>query len=157
MSSIAKIALFTVIVPGAVVALIPYMMVQIAGVRSALTYLGLVPITLGIGLYGWCVWSFWAFGKGTPAPIDPPKKLVVQGPYKIVRNPMYVAVFLILFGEVVLFDSFSLLKFVLVFFIIVELLIRFYEEPILKRKFGEAYTRYSRSVGRWIPRWGSDV
>lgn len=154
---ITKIVLFTIIVPGVIVAVVPYMMVQIVSVRNSFSYLGIVPIILGVGLYGWCVWSFWAFGLGTPAPIDPPKNLVVQGPYKLVRNPMYVAVFLILCGEVALFSSMILLKFVLVFFIIVELLIRYYEEPVLRRKFGEAYTSYSRSVGRWIPRWGRDV
>ena len=87
------------------------------------------------------------------APVDPPKELVVRGLYRYVRNPMYVSVTFILIGETILFLSPGVLIETAIFVLAVYLFVVFYEEPTLRRQFGESYERYSRTVGRWIPRF----
>jgi len=102
------------------------------------------------------LWSFWNFlieGRGTPAPIDPPKKLVAVGFYRYVRNPMYVGVLLILIGHFLWFKNLWLIVYTVVAFLIVHLFVTLYEEPTLKRKFGAGYEEYLRNVPRWIPRF----
>jgi protein-S-isoprenylcysteine O-methyltransferase Ste14 len=99
----------------------------------------------------WCAWDFTFAGRGTPAPIDPPKELVVQGLYRYVRNPMYVGILSILLGEALLFASWSLFGYAAVVFILFFLFVVLYEEPILMRKFGESYLQYCKNVPRWIP------
>jgi protein-S-isoprenylcysteine O-methyltransferase Ste14 len=100
----------------------------------------------------WCIWDFFSQGRGTLAPIDPPKHLVVHGLYQYVRNPMYVAVVTILLGEAIFFLSGAVLLEAGVFFSLAYLFVALYEEPTLRRQFGESYEEYVRTVGRWIPR-----
>ena len=114
-------------------------------------YLGVVPVLLGVSVYSRCVWDFASVGRGTPAPIDPPKVLVVCGLYRYVRNPIYLGVLFVLLGEAVFFESSALLRYMIGVFLIFHLFVIFYEEPSLRRKFGESYERYCRSVRRWIP------
>lgn len=152
-----KTLIFTVIVPGTVTILIPRWLLSSQAGRERFDigpfrYLGLVPIVLGALIYLWCAWDFTVAGKGTPAPIDPPKELVVRGLYRYVRNPMYVGVGSVLFGEAVLFQSLALLAYLAVALICVFLFVVFYEEPVLTRKFGDSYRRYRETVPRWIPR-----
>jgi protein-S-isoprenylcysteine O-methyltransferase Ste14 len=107
----------------------------------------------GIQLYFAC--AFWGFalrGKGTPAPIDPPKKLVEEGPYRIVRNPMYWSVAFVLLGEALVFHSLTLAELAAALFAAANLFVLFYEEPALRRKFGAEYEDYCRRVPRWLPR-----
>ena len=101
----------------------------------------------------WSIWQFFAEGRGTLAPVDPPKHLVIHGLYRYVRNPMYVSVMLILLGEAAFFASLAILIEAGIFFFVTSLFIRVYEEPFLRREFGESYDEYQKSVGRWIPRW----
>ena len=89
---------------------------------------------------------------GTPAPMDPPKELVVVGFYRYVRNPMYVGIILILIGYFLWFGYWSLLIYTASVFIVIHLFVTLYEEPTLQRKFGESYEKYCRRVPRWIPR-----
>jgi protein-S-isoprenylcysteine O-methyltransferase Ste14 len=115
---------------------------------------GLVLIACGIGLY--IATAFWGFalrGGGTPAPIDPPKKLVVVGPYRVVRNPMYWGVLFMLLGEAIVFRSRALAWLGLLLFAGAMLFVLVYEEPVLRRKFGAEYEEYCRRVPRWLPRW----
>jgi protein-S-isoprenylcysteine O-methyltransferase Ste14 len=91
-------------------------------------------------------------GKGTPAPIAPPKNLVIKGLYKHVRNPQYVGILAILFGEALVFQSATLLVYATPVFLIFHTAIVYYEEPTLRRKFGESYRLYCDTVPRWIPR-----
>jgi protein-S-isoprenylcysteine O-methyltransferase Ste14 len=101
------------------------------------------------------IWSFGDFlvkGRGTPAPIDPPQEMVATGFYRYVRNPMYVGVLLILLGHFLWFGYWALLIYMLFAFIAVHSFVVLYEEPTLKRKFGEAYVDYLQKVPRWIPR-----
>jgi protein-S-isoprenylcysteine O-methyltransferase Ste14 len=102
------------------------------------------------------LWSFIEFlvrGKGTPAPIDPPKQLVVTGPYAHVRNPMYVSMLLVLGGHFLWFEHVALLALAMLAFAASQLFVRLYEEPTLKRLFGAEYAEYRKSVPRWIPKW----
>jgi protein-S-isoprenylcysteine O-methyltransferase Ste14 len=114
-------------------------------------FLGLLPILLGIAIYLWCAWDFTFTGRGTPAPIDPPKELVVRGLYRYTRNPMYVGVLSILLGEALIFGSKRLFEYTAVVFGFFYLFVLLYEEPILRQKFGESYQAYCRAVPRWLP------
>ncbi|OEU67867.1 MAG: hypothetical protein BA863_12135 [Desulfovibrio sp. S3730MH75] len=113
---------------------------------------GLIPFTFGACVSLWCVKDFVASGRGTPAPFDPPTLLVVQGLYRYVRNPMYIGLFLVLIGEAMLFSSFFVLIYSLFFVAVAHIFVVFYEESALRRKFGESYKQYLKSVPRWLPR-----
>jgi protein-S-isoprenylcysteine O-methyltransferase Ste14 len=91
-------------------------------------------------------------GLGTPAPIAPPERLVVGGVYRYVRNPMYVAVLATLVGQALLRGQLSLLPYAAAFWLITAAFVRWYEEPILARRFGADYEFYRRAVPAWWPR-----
>lgn len=118
------------------------------GVREALA---LVLVAAGVAVLLRCVWEFAARGRGTLAPIDPPRELVVSGLYRYVRNPMYVGVVTALLGEAALFRSRALLVFTFFFWAVSHLFVVLYEEPHLADRFGESYSRYRRAVWRWVP------
>jgi protein-S-isoprenylcysteine O-methyltransferase Ste14 len=115
--------------------------------------LGLSCMALGTGLLLTCIWEFARSGRGTLSPVDPPRKLVVRGLYRYVRNPMYLSVTILVLGELILTRSQALLIYWIIWFAAVNLFVIFYEEPTLRRQFGEEYERYTREVGRWLPRW----
>jgi protein-S-isoprenylcysteine O-methyltransferase Ste14 len=98
-----------------------------------------------------CVCAFAWIGKGTPAPFDPPRKLVVRGPYRFLRNPMYVGAALAVGGAALFFESIQLLAFVALFLLTTHLFVVLYEEPTLKRTFGPEYEAYCQRVHRWWP------
>ncbi len=114
----------------------------------------LVPMLLGAAIMIRCCWDFAWTGRGTPAPFDPPRRLVIAGLYRWVRNPMYVGMGLFLIGEAFLLPQITreMLTMTLVLFVAVNVFIMAYEEPVLRSKFGDDYVRYTREVGRWIPR-----
>jgi protein-S-isoprenylcysteine O-methyltransferase Ste14 len=101
----------------------------------------------------WCFWGFTFRGRGTPLPADPPKELVMTGPYHYVRNPIYVGVMLIFLGHFLWFGYWALLMYMVFAFLVAHVFIILYEEPTLKRKFGVAYEEYLKHVPRWIPRF----
>ncbi|HVZ66024.1 MAG TPA: isoprenylcysteine carboxylmethyltransferase family protein [Lacunisphaera sp.] len=150
-----KNLVFTLVVPGVVVGWVPYVYLLRRPVPPALWswthWLALLPLVVGIAGYLACVWQFMTTGRGTPAPIDPPKKLVQRGLYRWVRNPMYLAVLLVVLGEVIFFRHFAL---VLYFFFLAsafQLFVVLYEEPVLRRRFGAIYSDYCNAVNRWVP------
>ncbi|HXI25517.1 MAG TPA: isoprenylcysteine carboxylmethyltransferase family protein [Pyrinomonadaceae bacterium] len=148
---------FTILQPGTVAVLIPYWLIssQDAGAASRypmLRFVGLPLIIAGAALLLWCIWDFFASGRGTISPIDPPKHLVVRGLYRYVRNPMYVAVVTILLGEAIFFVSQPVLIEAAIFFVLANLFVMLYEEPTLRRKFGDSYDEYKQTAGRWIPK-----
>lgn len=150
--------LFTVLVPGTVTVAIPWWILgptgrQLPGVWTVFEFGGVGLLVLGGVIYVWCVRDFVSRGRGIPAPLDPPKELVVTGLYRHVRNPMYLGVLLLLLGEVVLFRSRPLLLYTAAWFLVVNAFVLFYEEPTLRRRFGESYERYAAEVARWVPRW----
>jgi protein-S-isoprenylcysteine O-methyltransferase Ste14 len=154
-----KTIIFTFLVPGTVTLLVPYWLLSSRSAPppmqlGSFRYVGALPILIGAAIYFWCAWDFTFAGRGTPAPIDPPKELVVRGLYRHVRNPMYVGILSILLGEAFLFASQRLFEYAAVTFIFFFLFVVLYEEPMLRQKFGESYRRYCGNVPRWIP-WRS--
>ena len=91
-------------------------------------------------------------GFGTPAPIAPPRRLVVRGFYRYVRNPMYVAILAIVFGQAILLGNLSLLAYGAAFWLACHLFVILYEEPNLRRRFGNDYEMFRAAVPRWLPR-----
>lgn len=106
----------------------------------------------GAGVALWCIFAFVFVGKGTPAPFDPPRRLVIQGPYRLVRNPMYIGAGLALAGAAIFYESVLLLGYAGIFFLATHLFVVSYEEPALRRTFGQHYEGYCRQVSRWWPR-----
>jgi protein-S-isoprenylcysteine O-methyltransferase Ste14 len=113
---------------------------------------GLVLIGLGLLLVVWTVGLFARVGRGTLAPWDPTRRIVVRGPYRHVRNPMISGVTLILLGEAALFGSLPLLIWAGAFLAVNAVYMPLVEEPGLRRRFGEEYDRYRANVPRWLPR-----
>jgi protein-S-isoprenylcysteine O-methyltransferase Ste14 len=113
--------------------------------------MGLIVGTVGAIIALWCIFTFIAIGKGTPAPFDPPRRLVTRGPYRFVRNPMYIGAGLALGGAALLYQSWRLLIYTLLLFLITHLFVTFYEEPTLRKTFSEEYDAYCNRVRRWWP------
>jgi protein-S-isoprenylcysteine O-methyltransferase Ste14 len=150
-----KTLLFTVIAPGTVTVLMPSLILSskwnnTTPFLDAFRFFGLAPLLIGAGIYFWCAYDFATKGRGTPAPVDPPKQLVRNGLYGFTRNPMYAGIILILFGEAIFFASAILLIYAVVVFIGFNGFILLYEEPTLRRLFGESYLKYCAEVPRWI-------
>jgi protein-S-isoprenylcysteine O-methyltransferase Ste14 len=152
-------AIFLVIVPGTVAVYLPWL---ISRWRIAPPLLGFSPFRLvgvllvAAGLPG-LLDSFARFaieGLGTPAPVAPPQRLVITGLYRYVRNPMYVSVLMLIFGQGFLFGNVSSLEYGVIVWLGFFAFIVLYEEPTLRRKFGPEYDEYRRRVRRWIPRLG---
>jgi protein-S-isoprenylcysteine O-methyltransferase Ste14 len=99
-----------------------------------------------------CILTFVFAGKGTPAPFDPPRRLVLQGPYRLIRNPMYLGAGLALAGAALFYQSIQLLEYDALFLVIMHLFVVFYEEPALRRTFPGEYEDYCRKTGRWWPK-----
>lgn len=149
-----KVLLFTVLVPGSVTVYLPYRLLINAGATLTLAPMALsVPalacLAIGLTVYLRCAWDFASKGLGTPAPIDPPKHLVISGLYRWNRNPMYQGVLLLLLSESLLFTSFDLLVYAISVAVIFHLFVVLHEEPLLNRRFGDAYRQYCLQVPRW--------
>jgi protein-S-isoprenylcysteine O-methyltransferase Ste14 len=99
--------------------------------------------------------TFAFIGEGTPAPFDPPRRLVIAGPYRWVRNPMYIGAGLVLLGAALFYGSIGLVLYTIIFWSMAHLFVLFYEEPVLRRKFGADYDAYVATRRRWMPRWRS--
>ena len=112
---------------------------------------GLIIGSVGAFIALCCVLAFAVIGKGTPAPFDPPRRLVIRGPYRFVRNPMYLGAALALAGAALFYSSAALLAFVALFCWSTHLFVMLYEEPTLRRSFGLEYADYCESVHRWFP------
>ena len=151
---VLKVILFTLLVPGTATLYLPYALLSRLDGSLQPASLGLsLPagafILLGLALYLRCAWDFAALGLGTPAPIDPPKALVVAGPYRRTRNPMYQGVLMILLAECLLFQILGLWVYAASFVLLFHCLVLFYEEPALAARFGASYEGYCREVPRW--------
>ena len=113
---------------------------------------GMVIAAAGSAVALWCIFTFAFVGRGTPAPFDPPRRLVIQGPYRFVRNPMYIGAGLALAGAALVYESWPLLGYTGFFFLATHLFVVCYEEPALRRTFGQEYEAYCERIGRWWPR-----
>ncbi len=148
-----KNLLFTIVVPGTVAVYLPMLVLgdqpRASGLESALA---VVALAIGVGIYAWCVWDFASFGRGTPAPISAPQRLVVRGLYRYTRNPMYLGVISVVLGWTILYRSPALLFYLLTIWAFFHVFIVLYEERHLRREFGAEYEAYCQRVGRWLPR-----
>jgi protein-S-isoprenylcysteine O-methyltransferase Ste14 len=148
--------LWTVLLPGMVAGYVPWRYFGLSRDRinpsDPLHLLGLAAAACGAGLLAVCIFEFARSGRGTLSPVDPPRDLVVRGLYRYVRNPMYLAVTLILLGEAAMLRSGALIIYWACFFASANLFVILYEEPYLRSRFGASYEAYTKRVGRWIPR-----
>jgi len=116
---------------------------------------GMVIGAAGAAVALWCIFTFAAIGRGTPAPFDPPRRLVIRGPYRFVRNPMYIGAGLALASAALFYESLPLLGYAGLFFLATHVFVVAYEEPTLRRTFGPEYEAYCSQVRRWRPRVGA--
>lgn len=156
-SAIIGSAIFLVIAPGTVAGYVPW---RICHWHIAPPFLGFVPfraigvlfIITGLPVLLDSFARFAIQGLGTPAPVAPPRHLVVSGLFRYVRNPIYVAVLLLIFGQGLLFGSVTVLEYGVAVWVGFFAFVVLYEEPTLRRSFGEQYVEYCANVRRWIPR-----
>jgi protein-S-isoprenylcysteine O-methyltransferase Ste14 len=148
---------FLALVPGTVVGLVPYWLTRwrveepflgVTGVRA----LGALMVLAGLASLLDSFARFVFVGRGTPAPVAPPTRLVVSGQYRHVRNPMYVAVLALVAGQGLVLGSGVLLAYAALLWLFFHLFVVLYEEPHLASRFGESYREYCRNVTRWCPR-----
>lgn len=147
----------TLLFPGVVAGYLPWLLLRREDAASISTVgapeiAGGILVVLGALILLRCIWEFAWVGRGTLAPFDETRTLVVSGLYRYVRNPMYVGVLLVLTGEALAFGSLRLLAYTGVVFLFFNLFVIGYEESRLRHKYGEEYREYCRQVGRWIPR-----
>jgi len=148
-----KNLLFTLVVPGTIGVYVPLVFARGRSPASGLVFLlALALLATGGVIYAWCVWDFAVFGRGTPAPIDAPKKLVIRGLYRYTRNPIYVGVLTVLLGWAVMFRGMALLIYACCVTICFHLFVVLYEERHLHKEFGGEYDNYRNRVSRWLPR-----
>ena len=150
-----KSLLFTVVIPGTFGVYIPMAIARGTGARAGgvglFWLLGFALLMAGSLIYLICVMEFAGRGRGTPAPMDAPKRLVVTGLYRYVRNPMYIGVLAVVLGWTFLARSLELLGYAALLALVFHLFIRLYEEPALRKKFGAEYEAYCGAVSRWAP------
>ena len=141
------------VLPGVVAGLVPWLIVSSDG-RSRAGWLvpGMAVLGLGLCVLLWCVRDFYVAGKGTLAPWDPPKRLVRVGLYRLVRNPMYLGVLMIVSGWALLSGSAALVAYVVVLAVAFHARVTVFEEPWLARSFPDEWRAYAASVSRWMPR-----
>jgi protein-S-isoprenylcysteine O-methyltransferase Ste14 len=154
---LARAVTYATLFIGFVLVFLPARVLARAGVRPPVALglpqiAGMLVVATGAALALWCVLAFAFVGKGTPAPFDPPRRLVVRGPYGRVRNPMYVGATLALAGAALFYRSGALLGYTALFLALAHLFVIGYEEPTLRRTFEADYEAYCRRVGRWWPR-----
>jgi protein-S-isoprenylcysteine O-methyltransferase Ste14 len=122
-----------------------------SGAQLAAQAAGIALVAVGLSLFVATLWLFVTLGRGTLAPWDPPKHLVVRGPYRHVRNPMISGVLFVLFGEALILLSRPHLEWAVLFLAINVVYIPLFEEPQLAARFGDSYREYKRHVGRFVP------
>lgn len=136
--------------PGVVAFGIPAVWLCFSTNRYPVHPFGLALVACGSAGLLWCVRDFYVAGKGTLAPWAPPERLVVVGLYRYSRNPMYVAVALVLLGWTTTYDSLALLLYTIVVVVAFHLRVVYGEEPWLAQRHGEAWQRYASRIPRWF-------
>jgi len=157
MFTLMRAVTYSVLFIGFLLVFLPGQLLRSSGVTrptaiGAPQVAGAALAVLGGALAIWCILTFVVVGRGTPAPFDPPRHLVVRGPYRFVRNPMYLGAALALLGAAAFYRSSSLAGYALLFLAVTHLFVWLHEEPTLRRLFGPEYEAYCRRVGRWWPR-----
>ena len=145
--------IFSFILPVTALVIIPLWVERHPQLKiSVHLFVGLIIILAGLTIMAITISSFIRIGKGTLAPWSPPKKLVINGPYRYVRNPMILGVITVLLGEALCAWSEKILVWAGEFFIINVIYFIIYEEPSLEKRFGDEYREYKKHVPRWLPR-----
>lgn len=150
-SFIALPGIIAIVVPGLVASFDPW--------RKECWIPGIYIICFGFFILLWCVRDFYKSGKGTLAPWDPPKKMVVVGLYRFMRNPMYVGVLLSVLGWGFYFQSMIIVLYAVILAVGFHVRVVRNEEPWLKSQFGIEWEKYQKEVNRWLPRltpWHGD-
>jgi len=150
----ARAVTYAALFIGLVLIYVPARLLSWSGIARPATIgvqqvVGMVIGAAGAAIVLWCVITFASVGRGTPAPFDPPRRLVIRGPYRFVRNPMYIGAGLALAGAAVFYGSLRLLGYAGVFIFAAHFFVVWYEEPTLLRSFGKEYETYRGTVGRW--------
>ena len=145
---------FVFVVPGVVAGVIPFLLTgwHVNQWWQPVRYLGALLIVSGAAVLFDAFVRFAVEGVGTPAPVAPTERLVVRGPYRYVRNPMYLAVAAVIVGQALALGQLSLFAYAGLFGVVVLAFVRGYEEPALTKRFGADYERYRRTVPGWWPR-----
>lgn len=149
---LARATLSFLLLPGVVGFLVPWWIAGARGPAADWNQLGLLPLAAGLLVLFWSVGLFYARGRGTLAPWDPPRQLVVTGLYRFSRNPMYVGVSLILWGWALLFRSRALVAYAVIVMIGFHLRVVLGEEPWLASTHGGRWDEYAARVPRWLGR-----
>ncbi len=136
--------------PGIVAFAVPLLWLRPEAATDSFSPLGGAVLAAGCGALAWCAWEFYARGRGTLAPWDPPRGLVRSGLYRYSRNPMYVGVLLIVAGWAIGFRSWSLAAYAAVVGLAFHLRVLLHEEPWLARTFGADWDAYRAQVPRWL-------
>ena len=153
MKALLGTLVFSILVPGAFVVAFPVALGMASrspgfvGSRTA----GLFLILVGAAIYTWAATAFVREGKGTPSPTAPPTQFVAVGPYRYVRNPIYIGELIVVAGLAAVLGSAPVLIYAGGLFAVLHMFIVTYEEPGLRRRFGSAYDGYVREVDRWLP------
>ena len=149
------------ILPGTVLVFMPTVIListykrfppELIGLDRLLFWPSLVAAGIGLAMAFWTVSLLTKFGEGTPAPWDPPQKLVVRGPYRYVRNPMITSVLFMLLAETLLLQSWPIFCWMVFFYLANAFYFPLLEERSLEKRFGKDYLEYKKHVPRWIPR-----
>ena len=149
---------FLILAPGVVAGLVPWLITQWRPLPpsdgpGAVRWAGLILIAAGLAVVLEAFARFAWEGLGTPAPVAPTRTLVVSGVYRFVRNPMYVAVTALIFGQAVLFASWGVALYGVLIAAAFHTFVLLYEEPTLRQGYGEEYAAYCAAAPRWIPRF----
>jgi protein-S-isoprenylcysteine O-methyltransferase Ste14 len=157
MWTLVRAATYATFFVGMLLVLLPQQVLSHAGVvppagLGLQQILGILLTGCGAALGTWCILAFVFVGKGTQAPFDPPKQLVIRGPYRALRNPMFAGATLALTGAAVYYGSSALLAYAVLFWLATHLAVVYYEEPFLRKTFGVGYAQYCEKTARWWPR-----
>ena len=151
-----RTTLFILLVPGAVAGWLPWYVASAPHDPWSASHgawrLGALLTLIGWAVLLWCARDFAVRGRGTPGPYDPTRALVTSGLYRYVRNPMYVGVLTAVLGQAIWYRSRNVAIYALIAFVAFHAVVIVYEEPTLRRVFGEEYAEYCRRVPRWVPK-----
>ena len=156
MNALLGTLVFTILVLGTFVIVLPILIGMVSGIsdfasQSVALLVGASLIVIGSGIYVWSATAFVREGKGTPSPTAPPLEFVATGPYRYVRNPIYVGELVFVIGVAAVFGSMLILIYASALFALLHLFVIGYEEPNLTRRFGNSYIEYLNQVDRWLP------
>ena len=159
LSLVVRNLFYTILQPGVVAGAVPWLIARgvgrtLAPERLTLVryYAGLAIAIVGVLLTLYCIYLFMTVGRGTLSPADPTRRLVDRGVYRWSRNPMYIGILMVLAGQMLYTGFWELGLYALVVFGVFHLYVTRFEEPRLRRDFGEDYVRYCRRVNRWFGR-----